>query len=221
MLWALADLTGDWVRAIRQLSGVLVTLGRLFPSTVVPVTLFAEDMEGNRYVGETAVGSCRPPLARLWLEPRDAEPLPEAVLAILRSDLILLSPGSLYTSTISNLLLDELQEALESSRSPVIYVANLMTEPGETAGLDLENHVAAIAALGRTRISAIIANAAPLQPEMLARYQVEGGEPLRTEADTILGIPVYRFPLLDPEAPMARHHPDLLNQAIREVLSRL
>jgi len=110
---------------------------------------------------------------------------------------------------------------VESSRSPVVYVANLMTEPGETSGLDLENHVAAISAFGRTRISAVIANAAPLNPDMLARYQVEGGEPLLTEADRILGIPVYRFPLLDPEAPMARHHPDLLNRAIREVLPRL
>ena len=208
MLWALADLTGDWVRAIRQLSGVLVTLGRLFPSTVVPVTLCAEDLDGNRYVGETAVGSCRPPLARLWLEPRDAEPLPEAVLALLRSELVILSPGSLYTSTIANLLLPELQEAIESSRAPVLYVANLMTEPGETAGLDLETHVAAIAAHGRTKISAIIANATPLQGDMLARYQEEGGEPLLTESDRILGIPVYRFPLLDPEAPVARHHPD-------------
>ncbi|GLH71936.1 hypothetical protein GETHLI_04380 [Geothrix limicola] len=221
MLWALADLTGDWVRAIRQLSGVLVTLGRLFPSTVVPVTLCAEDMAGKHYIGETSVGSCTPPLARLWLEPQDAEPLPEAVLALLRSDLILLSPGSLYTSTISNLLLQDLQEAVESSRSPVVYVANLMTEPGETSGLDLETHVAAISAFGRTRISAIIANAAPLRPDMLARYQVEGGEPLLTEADRILDIPVYKFPLLDPEAPMARHHPDLLNRAIRETLSRL
>lgn len=221
MLWALADLTGDWVRAIRQLSGVLVTLGRLFPSTVVPVTLCAEDMAGTCYIGETAVGSCRPPLARLWLEPRDAEPLPEAVLALLRSDLVILSPGSLYTSTIANLLLLELQEAVEFSRAPVVYVANLMTEPGESAGLDLETHVAAIAAFGRTRISAIIANATPLQGEMLARYQEEGGEPLLTEADQILGIPVYRYPLLDPEAPNARHHPDLLNQAIREVLPRL
>jgi uncharacterized cofD-like protein len=221
MLWALADLTGDWVRAIRQLSGVLVTQGRLFPSTVVPVTLHAEDMAGKHYIGETAVGSCQPPLARLWLEPLGAEPLPEAVLALLRSDLVILSPGSLYTSTISNLLLEELQEAVESSRSPVVYVANLMTEPGETAGLDLETHVAAISALGRTRISAIIANATPLQPEVLARYHVEGGEPLLTEADRILGIPVYRYPLLDPEAPMARHHPDLLNRAIREVLGRL
>lgn len=221
MLWALADLTGDWVRAIRQLSGVLVTVGRLFPSTVVPVTLCAEDMDGRRYLGETAVGACPPPLARLWLDPREAEPLPEAVLALLRSDLILLSPGSLYTSTISNLLIDELQEAVESSRSPVLYVANLMTEPGETSGLDLENHLAAISAFARTRISAVIVNATPLPPDMLARYREEGAEPLMTEADHVLGIPVHRFPLLDPEAPMARHHPDLLNQAIREVLGRL
>ena len=221
MLWALADLTGDWVRAIRQLSGILVTLGRLFPSTLVPVTLCAEDMAGRRYVGETAVGSCQPPLARLWLEPREAEPLPESVLALLRSDLILLSPGSLYTSTISNLLLQELQEAVAHSQAPVVYIANLMTEPGETAGLDLENHVAAISAFGRTRISAIIANATPLGPDMLARYQEEGGEPLLAGTDQILGIPVHRFPLLDPEAPVARHHPDLLNQAIRMVLSRL
>jgi 2-phospho-L-lactate transferase/gluconeogenesis factor (CofD/UPF0052 family) len=119
------------------------------------------------------------------------------------------------------LLLEELQEAVESSRSPVVYVANLMTEPGETAGLDLENHVAAISALGRTRISAIIANSAPLRPELLASYLVEGGEPLLSETDRILGIPVYRFPLLDPEAPKARHHPDLLNRAIRKVLSLL
>ncbi len=221
MLWALADITGDWVRAIRQLSSVLVILGRLFPSTVVPVTLCAEDMDGRRYVGETAVGSCQPPLARLWLEPRDAEPLPEAVLALLRSDLIFLSPGSLYTSTISNLLLQELQEAVASSRAPVVYVANLMTEPGESAGLDLETHVAAITAFGLTRISAIIANDASLAPEILARYRLEGGEPLLSGADQILGIPVFRFPLLDPDAPMARHHPERLNRAIREVLSRL
>jgi len=221
MLWALADLTGDWVRAIRQLSGVLVTLGRLFPSTVVPVTICAEDMEGRQYVGETSVGSCKPPLAKLWLEPQEAEPLPEAVLAILRSDLILLAPGSLYTSTIANLLLQDLQGAIASSNSPVVYVANLMTEPGETSGLDLETHVAAISAFGRTRISCIIANAATLTPDILARYRLEGGEPLLTEADQILGIPVYKFPLLDPEAPKARHHPDLLNHAIREVLSKL
>lgn len=221
MLWALADLTGDWVRAIRQLSGILVTVGRLFPSTVIPVTLCAEDMAGVRYVGETAVGSCRPPLARLWLEPPGAEPLPEAVLALLRADLVILSPGSLYSSTISNLLLPELQEAVAISQAPVLYVANLMTEPGETSGLDLESHLAAISAFGRVQISAVIANSTPLQPDMLARYREEGGEPLNAASERIMDIPVHRFPLLDPEAPLARHHPDLLNRAIRETLTRL
>lgn len=221
MLWALADLSGDWVRAIRQLSSVLVTVGRLFPSTVVPVTLCAEDMNGSCYIGETEVGACHPPLARLWLEPRDAEPLPEAVLALLRADLVILSPGSLYSSTISNLLLPELQEAVAISQAPVIYVANLMTEPGETAGLDLENHLAAISAFGRVRMSAVVANATPLPPAMLARYREEGGEPLTATSATILDIPVFSYPLLDPESPVARHHPDLLNSAIRETLARI
>ncbi len=221
MLWALADLTGDWVRAIRQLSNVLVTVGRLYPSTVVPVTLCAEDWAGRRYEGEVAVGSCHPPLSRLWLEPRDAEPLPETVLALLRADLVILSPGSLYTSTIANLLLPELQEAVQFSGAPVLYVANLMTEPGETSGLSLEEHLAAIAGFGKVRISAVIANSAPLQPELAQRYREEGGEPLASASDSLLGVPVYRFPLLDPESLQARHHPDLLNQAIREVLPRL
>jgi uncharacterized cofD-like protein len=221
MLWALADLTGDWVRAIRQLSHVLVTVGRLYPSTVVPVTLCAEDWQGVRHIGETAVGACRPPLTRIWLEPRDAEPLPESVLALLRADLILLSPGSLYTSTIANLLLPELQEAVGYSGAPVLYVANLMKEHGERAGLDLEAHLAASSAFGKVRVSAKLSNSTPFQPDLVQRYREEGGEPLEGASDTLLGVPVYRFPLLDPESLQARHHPDLLNRAIREVLSRL
>jgi len=87
--------------------------------------------------------------------------------------------------------------------------------------LDLEAHVAAIAALTHTRLAAIIANETPLSAGLLARYQEEGGQPLLTQADQILGIPVHRFPLLDPEMLTARHHPDLLNRAIRDVLARL
>ena len=221
MLWALADLTGDWVRAIRQLSNVLVTVGRLYPSTVVPVTLCAEDWSGQRHMGETAVGDCLPPLSRLWLEPRDAEPLPEAVLALLRADLVILSPGSLYTSTIANLLLPELREAIIFSGAPVLYVANLMTEPGESAGLDLEAHLAAISSFGRTRISGVIVNATPMPADMRQRYQEEGGQPVMDPADRLMGTPLFHYPLLDTETRMARHHPDLLNQAIRDVLPRL
>jgi uncharacterized cofD-like protein len=221
MLLALADITGDWVRAIRQLSGVLVTAGRLFPSTVMPVTLCAEDMEGRVYLGETEVNDSHPPLARLWLEPRDAEPLPEAMLAILQADLILLAPGSLYTSTIPNLLIHELQLALARSEAPVVYVANLMTEPGESSGLNLETHVASIQAFGGLGMAAVIANSAPLPDPLLQRYLEEGGAPLLASGDKICGVPLFAQPLLDTEEPVARHHPALLNQALRNVIESL
>ena len=221
MLWALADLSGDWVRAIRQLSSVLVTAGHLYPATATPVTLCAEDASGHRLVGESSINHARPPMTRLWIEPADAEPLPESILATLRADLILLAPGSLYTSTIANLLIPELREAVSRSDAPVVYVANLMTEPGESHGLDLEAHVSAIREFGKVRLSAVLANSSPLPPDMARRYQDEGGRPLQTDVEELSGIPVLRRPLLDPEAGMARHHPDLLNQAIRELVPRL
>jgi uncharacterized cofD-like protein len=221
MLLAMADLTGDWVRAIRQLSGVLVTVGRLFPSTLVPVTLCAEDFDGTRYVGETAVNSCNPPVSRIWLEPMDAEPLPEALLAIIQADLILLAPGSLYTSTIANLLIPELRMAIARTEAPVVYVANLMTEPGESSGLDLETHVATLQAFGCFPIHAVLANSAQLSEPVLRRYLDEGGSPLYSEQKTLCGVPVFSQPMLDPEAQLARHHPSLLNQALRDVIESL
>lgn len=221
MLLAMADITGDWVRAIRQLSGVLVTMGRLYPSTVVPVVLRAEDMAGRRYSGETSVNGASAPLARLWVEPRDAEPLPEAILAILQADLILLAPGSLYTSTIASLLIPELRMAVARARVPVLYVANLMTEPGESAGLDLPDHLAAIQAFGGFPVTAVIANTAALPEGLSRRYQQEGGTPLLPDGPTLCGVPVHAQPILDPEAEMARHHPVLLNRAIRDVIASL
>ncbi|MDP2877614.1 MAG: uridine diphosphate-N-acetylglucosamine-binding protein YvcK [Holophaga sp.] len=221
MLTALADISGDWVRAIRQLSGVLVTAGRLFPSSVVPVTLCAEDLQGNVYIGETQVNTSMPPLARLWLEPRDAEPLAEAILTILQADLILLAPGSLYTSTISNLLIPEFQQALARSAAPIVYVANLMTEPGESTGLDLETHVASIQAFGGLGLAAVIANNALLPEPVLQRYRDEGGNPLLPSGELVCGVPLFAQPLLDPEEQVARHHPSLLNRALRDVIESL
>ena len=186
-----------------------------------PRALTAEDLEGRHYEGETAINDSRPPLSRIWLEPREPEPLPEAVLAILRADLVVLSPGSLYTSTIPNLLIHEIQEAIQASGVPVLYVANLMTEPGESSGLDLEDHLAAIQAFGRVGIRAVLANSSPLPGPVLQRYLEEGGTPILAPGASCMGIPVHAVPLLDPEAQVARHHPTLLNQALRAVIAGL
>jgi uncharacterized cofD-like protein len=160
-------------------------------------------------------------LARLWLEPHDAEPLPEAILAILQADLILLAPGSLYTSTIASLLIPELRASISRTGLPVVYVANLMTEPGESTGMDLADHMAAIQAFGRLSLTAVVANTTPLPKALLRRYLTEGGTPLVVTEDRICGVRVHPCAILDPEAEMARHHPVLLNRALREVISTL
>jgi len=178
-------------------------------------------MEGVSYCGETSVNGAEGPLARLWVEPRDAEPLPEAVLAILQADVILLAPGSLFTSTIASLLIPELRAAVARAELPVIYVANLMTEPGESIGLDLEAHLATIQAFSGIGLRAVVANTTPLPPKLLHRYRTEGGSPLLAVAGTLCGVPVIAQPLLDPEAEMARHHPVLLNRVLREVIASL
>jgi len=221
MMLAMADLTGDWVQAIRQLSSVLVTVGRLYPSTTVPVTLCAEDAAGARYTGETAVNACAAPIRRIWIEPEAPDPLPEAMLALLRADLVLLAPGSLYTSTIPNLLIPDLREMLGQARAPVAYVANLMTEPGESSGLDLDAHVREIQAYGRLRLAAVLANTTPLGAPVRRRYDDEGGTEILARGADCAGVPVHGHALLDPEGLQARHHPTLLNQAIRELLPAL
>ncbi|MBK8725720.1 MAG: uridine diphosphate-N-acetylglucosamine-binding protein YvcK [Holophagaceae bacterium] len=221
MLLALADLTGDWVQAIRQLSSVLVTVGRLYPSTTVPVTLCAEDAAGRRYAGETAVNACEARISRIWIEPEAPDPLPEAMLALLRADLILMAPGSLFTSTIPNLLIPDLREMLSQTQAPIVYVANLMTEPGESSGLSLEDHVQAIQSYGRVRLAGILANTTPLSPQVRHRYDDEGGVELNPEGASCAGVPIHGHGLLDPEGLQARHHPTLLNQAIRELVTSL
>jgi len=221
MLSAMADLCGSWVAAIRQLSDVLVTVGRLYPATLTQMTLLAEDAAGNRYEGETSINRCRPPLVKLWLEPSDAEPIPEAILAILQADVIILAPGSLYTSTIPNLLFPEIRTAIAQSGAPLVYVANLITESGESRGLSFTDHIDAVQFLGRLTPSAVLANVTPLRPIVLDKYAAEGGTQLFASEEAHNGIPIISNPLLDSEAELARHHPVLLDEAIKDLLVKL
>lgn len=221
MLLAAADLTGNWAKGLRLLGESLVTAGRLVPSTAVPVNLLAESWEGDSYVGEVAVNAGRAPFPRIWLEPRDPEPLPEALLAVLQADLVLFAPGSLHTSTLPNLLIPELQAAIRHSSAPRIYVANLMTEVGESTGLDLEAHVAILQAFGGLALDAVLVNDLSPSPEALAAYAAQGLLPLQARSASLVGVPVVEAPLLDPEGAQVRHEPIRLNGAIRALVADL
>lgn len=178
-LTALTQVTGDFPEAVRLSGQVLAIRGRIFPSTESNVTLEAELENGNIIRGETKISSSRSRIRRVRLVPRHVKPLPEVLEAIREADLILIGPGSLYTSLIPNLLLSQVKEALVRSRATRVYIANLMTQPGETDGYSVADHVRAIYAHTQDGLfDWVVLNRKPVTSSVLNRYRSKGAEPV-------------------------------------------
>lgn len=147
---AMSEVTGSFERALLESSNVLAIRGQVLPSTLRDVTLVGElALEGeaqqvSRVTGESQITLAPGAIRRVYLEPEDAPAYPGAIRAILDADLIVLGPGSLYTSLIPNLLVRDLAEAIRASRAQKVYVCNTATQPGETEGYSVLDHVAAI-----------------------------------------------------------------------------
>jgi DNA-binding protein WhiA len=134
LIGALAEITGDFVTAVSAASRVLAVRGRVLPSTVDQVQLVARLQDGREVRGESAITAAGGRIAEIRLEPRDARALPEACEAVAAADLIVIGPGSLYTSILPNMLLPELAAAVRQARGTRLFVVNVMTQPGETGG---------------------------------------------------------------------------------------
>jgi uncharacterized cofD-like protein len=151
---AMAGVTGDFDRGILESSRVLAVQGRILPSTLDRVTLGADLREEagrlGRIEGESQIPLARLPIERVFLEPHHVRAYPEAIRAILEADLICIGPGSLYTSVLPNLLVEDISRALRAARAPRIYICNVATQLGETEGYDLGDHLAALWAHGTT-----------------------------------------------------------------------
>ena len=175
-LTALSHVTGDFTRAVRVSSEVLAIRGRIFPSTNQLVSLEAVLENGKVIAGRIAhqpQPRCRS-AACAWCRAA-CKPLPEVLEAIAAADLILLGPGSLYTSMIPNLLVSGVAEAIEKSRATRVYIANLMTQPGETRGYTLADHVRAIQQhTGRKLLDWVVVNNQPDRAEVARRYRAPG-----------------------------------------------
>ena len=178
-LAALTHITGDFTEAIRVSSKVLAIRGRIFPSTLSNVHLVATLENGRTVHGETRISASKAPIGKLRLSPSRVRPLPRAIEAIRQADLILLGPGSLYTSILPNLLIPEIARAIAKSKAPRVYIANLMTQPGETSGYALADHLRAIQqhVPGRV-IDWVIANGQTISPLVARRYRAQGAEPV-------------------------------------------
>ena len=220
-LAALTHVTGDFTEAVRLSSQVLATRGRIFPATEQLVSLRAEQEGGRIVKGETRISRSRRRIRRVWLEPRRVRPLAGTLEAIRKADLIVLGPGSLYTSIIPNLLVAGVAEAIRKARATRIYIANIMTQPGETTGYSVTDHVRAIYehAGGRIFDWAVI-NRQPISPRMLRRYRAEGAAPVRASVKELqtLGLRCVFDELVEPAAAGAvvRHNTQRLARLLLE-----
>jgi uncharacterized cofD-like protein len=223
-LTALSHVSGDFTEAVRVSGQVLAIRGRIFPSTLANVTLEATLAGGRRVRGETCISRSGKPIRRIALVPRRVKPLAEGLEAIARADLILLGPGSLYTSILPNLLIPEITQAIAQARATRVYIANLMTQPTETTGYTLADHVRAILKhTSRRLIDSVVANRRPVSPEVARRYRAAGAEPILPETAPLqkLGLRVVLDDLLE-EHGVIRHDPRRLARLLlNEFVPRL
>ncbi|WP_456413597.1 gluconeogenesis factor YvcK family protein [Oceanithermus profundus] len=177
-LVSLFELTGDFAEAVRMADRVLALSGAVYPSTPHPARLVAELVGGERVEGESRIRETPGRVRKVWLEPESPPVMPEVLRALARAQLIVLGPGSLFTSVIPSFLPPDLRRAIAESPARLVYVTNVMTEPGETDGMDAYAHYKAVAEhLGR-RPDAVLVHTAPLEPGALARYAEEGQYPV-------------------------------------------
>jgi uncharacterized cofD-like protein len=217
-LTALTHVTGDFAEAVKVSGEVLAIRGRIFPATLENVTLEAVMKDGKIVAGETHIVKSGKKIRRLRLRPRHVYPLPEVLEAIARADLILVGPGSLYTSILPNLLVSGVAEAIESSSGTKVYVANLMTQPGETEGFSLSDHVRVI--YGHTRrklFDWIIASKQIVSPEVARRYSAHRAAPVRVDIEKLraIGVRCLMDDLLE-ERGVVRHDSARLAQRLVE-----
>jgi len=174
-LAALADVTGDFVEAVRLSSEVLASKGHIYPATINDVRLVAELEDGRVVHGETQITAARSPIKRLRLEPEQCLPLPQTMAAIRAADVITVGPGSLYTSIIPNLIVAWVADAIGRSNATKIFIANLMTQPGETDGYDVRQHLEAVNKYApQIQFDYVVLNNHPINPSQAEVYRADG-----------------------------------------------
>ena len=218
-LTALTGITGDFYQAILTAESILSVRGKILPATLSDVRLRAEGLSGARYQGESAVGGSGEPLATLELEPAGSAAFPPAVEAIRDADLILLGPGSLYTSILPNLLIPGIRQAVVESAAPVVLLLNLMTQPGETDDMDAVAHVDALERhTGARLVEFVLVNTATLPARAVAAYASAGSRPVEVDAARLKQreIEVVGSDLLAGGC-LLRHDPGKLSRAVLDL----
>lgn len=218
LITTLREFEGDFGKALRVLNELLDLSGAVYPATTEPVTLEATKRDGSVVRGESAVRGVAGPVSSVALVPAEPRTLPDVERALATADLVVLGPGSLYTSTIPPLLVPGVRTALERTPARVVYVSNIMTEAGETDGLDAYDHVAALLEHGARRPDVVIVNQTRIDDRRVQAYASEGAAPVAPahERFAAAGIRVESLPLVG-SGDVAQHDSASLALALVEL----
>lgn len=222
LIAAMNDIAGGFHQAIRGMSRVLAVRGQVLPSTLQNISLGAEYKDGAVVYGESNIPCHGGQIERVFLDPAECYPLPEALQAISEAEAIVLGPGSLYTSILPNMMVKGLAESIAKSRAVRIYVCNIMTQPGETEGYTASAHVRAIHSHAGRIIDYSIIHKGEIPKNIRDRYQVEGAAPVVPDGKEIekMGIRVLPEQLIS-VGDVVRHDPDRLARLILSIILKI
>jgi uncharacterized cofD-like protein len=213
---ALTDIKGSFEDAVAESGKVLAVRGRVLPATLHDVMLVAEIKLENqeqevKVVGESTITNLEGTINHLWLEPSNPLPFPPAVQAILNADLIVIGPGSLYTSVLPNLLVPGLADAIRASKALKFMVCNVANQKGETQGYTCSDHIRTIERyISETHFDLIICN------NKIPKEVVDGIEMVLPDARLEEQYAIYYAPLTDKQNPW-RHDPQKLAEVITDL----
>ncbi len=191
-LAAMNGISDNFEEAVRKMSDVLAVRGSVLPVTLENVSLYATLNDGTIIYGESKItrycNKNRAKIERVFLQPKNIKPLKEAIDAISDADVIILGPGSLYTSIIPNLLVDDIAKTIKYAKATKVYVCNVMTQPGETEGFTVSNHIKEIEAHScRNLIDYCIINTGDIPEDLKEKYIKEYSEVVKPDLDSIIG----------------------------------
>ena len=222
-LAALNGMSETFDEAVRKMSEVLAITGRVLPVTNENVYLAAEFDDGSEVTGESHIADAKKArdarIRRVRLIPERPAALPQVLEAIEAADMIVLGPGSLYTSIMPNLLTEGVAAAVAASDAFKVYVLNVMTQDGETEGYTASDHIGALFSNSGERLfDWCLANDRPIPERLLERYGAEGAEPVRVDEEAVsaLGVGLLRAPVAGWASGYVRHEPeDLARELLR------